>query len=369
MSRITEQFILRRTTAAVLRSALPPKVTHYVFCGLSAEQERLYEAITELQKRSLVSNGGEWRVARCVRRRDSQVTLSFVHALRLLCVHPALCRECAEHSSALQALVGGDDVEREERGDTEREERDDTEREERDDIEREERGDTEREERDDTEREERDDIEREERGDIEREERGDTEREERDDDTSLSYKLDAITRIVAAILASTDELVLVISTYTQILNFLGKLCDARNWGYFRLDGSTDVAQRQSLVNAFNARLTPKRLFLLSARAGGVGLNITGASRVVMVEPAWNPAIDAQSVARSWRFGQTRTVFVYRVFLSGSIEEVILQRQLLKKDIADVAVDHSAVGEGKLDRDELREVFQLKKVGVVWEGDA
>lgn len=92
MSRITEQFILRRTTAAVLRSALPPKVTHYVFCGLSAEQERLYEAITELQKRSLVSNGGEWRVARCVRRRDSQVTLSFVHALRLLCVHPALCR-------------------------------------------------------------------------------------------------------------------------------------------------------------------------------------------------------------------------------------------------------------------------------------
>lgn len=320
MSRITEQFILRRTTAAVLRSALPPKVTHYVFCGLSAEQERLYEAITELQKQSLVSNGGEWGVARRVRRRDSQVTLSFVHALRLLCVHPALCRECAEHSSALQALVGGDD-------------------------------------------------EREERGDIEREERGDTEREERDDDTSLSYKLDAITRIVAAILASTDELVLVISTYTQILNFLGKLCDARNWGYFRLDGSTDVAQRQSLVNAFNARLTPKRLFLLSARAGGVGLNITGASRVVMVEPAWNPAIDAQSVARSWRFGQTRTVFVYRVFLSGSIEEVILQRQLLKKDIADVAVDHSAVGEGKLDRDELREIFQLKKVGMVEKSDA
>lgn len=320
MSRITEQFILRRTTAAVLRSALPPKVTHYVFCGLSAEQERLYEAITELQKQSLVSNGGEWGVARRVRRRDSQVTLSFVHALRLLCVHPALCRECAEHSSALQALVGGDD-------------------------------------------------EREERGDIEREERGDTEREERGDDTPLSYKLDAITHIIAAILASTDELVLVISTYTQILNFLGKLCDARNWGYFRLDGSTDVAQRQSLVNAFNARLTPKRLFLLSARAGGVGLNITGASRVVMVEPAWNPAIDAQSVARSWRFGQTRTVFVYRVFLSGSIEEVILQRQLLKKDIADVAVDHSAVGEGKLDRDELREVFQLKKVGVVGESDA
>ncbi|KAM7455302.1 hypothetical protein BLSTO_03947 [Blastocystis sp. subtype 1] len=176
-----------------------------------------------------------------------------------------------------------------------------------------------------------------------------------------SKKVAAIERVIEAVLSGTDELLLLISTYTQIMDFLGRMCDRHNWGYFRLDGSTEVSQRQSLVNSFNARLTPKRLFLLSARAGGVGLNITGASRVVMVEPAWNPAIDSQSIARSWRFGQTRPVFVYRFFLSGSIEEVMLQRQLLKKDIADVAVDHSAVGEGKLDRDEMREVFSLKRV--------
>ena len=167
--------------------------------------------------------------------------------------------------------------------------------------------------------------------------------------------------IVQEILETTDELILVISTYTQILDFFCQFCDSKSWGYFRLDGTTEVSQRQSLVNSFNSRFTNKRLFVLSARAGGVGLNITGASRVVMLEPAWNPAIDAQSIARSWRFGQTRTVYVYRLFLSGSIEEVMLQRQLLKKDIADVAVDHTSVGEGKLDKDELREVFRLKDV--------
>ena len=171
----------------------------------------------------------------------------------------------------------------------------------------------------------------------------------------------AVEVIVQEILEMTDELILVISTYTQILDFFCHFCDSKNWGYFRLDGTTEVSQRQSLVNSFNSRFTNKRLFVLSARAGGVGLNITGASRVVMLEPAWNPAIDAQSIARSWRFGQTRTVYVYRLFLSGSIEEVMLQRQLLKKDIADVAVDHTSVGEGKLDKDELREVFRLKDV--------
>ena len=166
---------------------------------------------------------------------------------------------------------------------------------------------------------------------------------------------------IQKILASTDELLLVISTYTQILDLFATICSHHHWDFFRLDGSTEIAQRQTIVNSFNARFTSKRLFLLSARAGGVGLNITGASRVILLEPAWNPAVDAQSIARSWRFGQQRHVFVYRFFLSGTIEEVILQRQLLKKDIAEVAVDHSSVGEGKLSKEELREVFKLKDV--------
>ena len=176
-----------------------------------------------------------------------------------------------------------------------------------------------------------------------------------------SIKLTAVQLLIQKILASTDELLLVISTYTQILDLFDAICTHHHWDFFRLDGSTEITQRQTIVNSFNARFTSKRLFLLSARAGGVGLNITGASRVILLEPAWNPAVDAQSIARSWRFGQQRHVFVYRFFLSGTIEEVILQRQLLKKDIAEVAVDHSSVGEGKLSKEELREVFKLKDV--------
>lgn len=219
-----------------------------------------------------------------------QTTLTFLHVLRLLCIHPSLCLESINTNgflSSLCPLVSGSS------------------------------------------------------------------------DLKESLKMMSVIALIERILTTTDELLLVISTYTQILDFCAALFDAKQWGFFRLDGSTDSSKRQTMVNSFNSRFTANRLFLLSAKAGGVGLNITGASRVIMMEPAWNPAIDAQSIARAWRFGQTRTVFVYRVFLSGSIEEVMLQRQLLKKDISDVTVDHGRVGEGKLTREEMKELFTLK----------
>ena len=287
LSRITDQFILRRTTASILRTSLPPKITHYLFTPLASKQRQLYEKLIELQRGSLAEYGGD----------AGQLTLTFLHALRLLCVHPSLIRESIQSTSALSSLLPILETDNIKNGDL----------------------------------------------------------------TSQSVKMEAVELLLSSILAHTDEQILVISSYTQILDYFGSFCDSKNWGYFRLDGQTDVAQRQSLVNSFNHRYTSKRLFILSARAGGVGLNSTGASRVVMLEPAWNPAIDLQSIARAWRFGQTRKVFVYRLFVAGSIEEVMLQRQLLKKAIADVAVDHTAMGEGKLDREEMREVFRLKEV--------
>ena len=270
------------------------------------------------------------------------MTLSFIHMLRLLCVHPALCRDTVEKSAQLQVLQPPKPVQHVKTSRSQA-------------LKGSQSSQTLKEAPSQTLKEAQQPKESQKPLSIQEclevaEPEG-------------SKKVEAIERIIEAVLGTTDELVLLISTYTQVMDFLGRMCDRHNWDYFRLDGSTEVSQRQSLVNSFNARLTSKRLFLLSARAGGVGLNITGASRVLMVEPAWNPAIDSQSIARSWRFGQTRPVFVYRFFLSGSIEEVMLQRQLLKKDIADVAVDHSAVGEGKLDRDEMREVFQLRNVRV------
>lgn len=222
----------------------------------------------------------------------NQTTLTFLHLLRLLCIHPSLCSESIHANTFLQSI---------------------------------------------------EDL------------------LEKDDEHSESVKSDSITRLIDTLLRSTNESILLISTYTQILDFWAAICNSNNWGYYRLDGSTDVSKRQSMVDSFNNHMNSNRLFLLSAKAGGVGLNITGASRVIMIEPAWNPAIDSQSIARAWRFGQTRTVVVYRFFLSGSIEEVILQRQLLKKDISYVTVDHGQIGEGKLTREEMKELFSLKNV--------
>ena len=294
------------------------------------------------------------------------MTLSFIHMLRLLCVHPALCRDTVEKSAQLQALQPPKPVQHVKTSRSQA-------------LKGSQSSQTLKEASSQTLKEASSQTLKEAPSQTLKEAPSQTLKEAQQPKESQkplsiqeclevaepegSKKVEAIERIIEAVLGTTDELVLLISTYTQVMDFLGRMCDRHNWDYFRLDGSTEVSQRQSLVNSFNARLTSKRLFLLSARAGGVGLNITGASRVLMVEPAWNPAIDSQSIARSWRFGQTRPVFVYRFFLSGSIEEVMLQRQLLKKDIADVAVDHSAVGEGKLDRDEMREVFQLRNVRV------
>lgn len=80
------------------------------------------------------------------------------------------------------------------------------------------------------------------------------------------------------------------------------------------------------------------VFLLSAKAGGVGLNLIGASRLILFDLDWNPAHDLQAMARIWRDGQTRPVHIYRLLTTGSIEEKIFQRQMKKQGISGSVVD-------------------------------
>lgn len=82
---------------------------------------------------------------------------------------------------------------------------------------------------------------------------------------------------------------------------------------FRLDGQTHPEKRQALVNDFNNSKDSNDIFLLSTNAGGVGLNLIGANRLVMFDCSWNPAIDFQAMARTWREGQKKKVFIYRLF--------------------------------------------------------
>lgn len=82
----------------------------------------------------------------------------------------------------------------------------------------------------------------------------------------------------------------------------------------RLDGTTPAAQRNNIVERFNNSYTSSFVFLLSAKAGGVGLNITGASRLILFDSDWNPATDLQAVSRIWRDGQKYPVYIYRLVI-------------------------------------------------------
>lgn len=107
-----------------------------------------------------------------------------------------------------------------------------------------------------------------------------------------------------------------------------------------MDGTTPVIKRPALVDLFNADPSIF-LFLLTTRVGGLGLNLTGADRVVLFDPDWNPSVDAQARERCWRIGQKRAVAVYRLLTAGTIEEKIYHRQIFKTVLA-----HRVLGEGR-----------------------
>ena len=104
------------------------------------------------------------------------------------------------------------------------------------------------------------------------------------------------------------------------------------YAYVRLDGGTSLAARQGLVDRFN---NDDRIFaaLLTTRVGGVGINLTGADRVVLVDPDWNPQTDIQARERAWRLGQTKPVTIYRLIVAGTIEEKIYHRQIFKTQLS------------------------------------
>lgn len=123
---------------------------------------------------------------------------------------------------------------------------------------------------------------------------------------------------------------LLFSQGTQMLDILERF--AQNLGgiqYVRMDGKTPIKQRQTLVDQFNN--DPNlNLFLLTTKVGGLGVNLTGADRVIIFDPDWNPSTDVQARERAWRLGQKREVTIYRLMTAGTIEEKIYHRQIFKQ---------------------------------------
>ncbi|KAL8702810.1 MAG: hypothetical protein Q9201_004026 [Fulgogasparrea decipioides] len=97
----------------------------------------------------------------------------------------------------------------------------------------------------------------------------------------------------------------------------------------RMDGNTPIHARQGLVDEFNSS-SEAHVFLLTTKVGGLGINLTGANRVIIYDPDWNPSTDVQARERAWRLGQKREVMIYRLMTAGTIEEKIYHRQLFKQ---------------------------------------
>jgi len=163
-----------------------------------------------------------------------------------------------------------------------------------------------------------------------------------------SAKLDALTGQLEDVLSEGHK-VLVFSQFTSFLSLLRKRLDANKTTYEYLDGKT--RDRQAKVERFQTDHAC-RLFLISLKAGGVGLNLTAADYVFLLDPWWNPAVEAQAIDRTHRIGQTRRVFAYRLIARNTVEEKVLKLQQTKRDLADaiITADNSVIS--KLGREDL-----------------
>ena len=173
-----------------------------------------------------------------------------------------------------------------------------------------------------------------------------------DDELSFSSgKFDEITRNLLNIVAEGHK-VLVFSSFVKHLDLFAGFCHDQQLAYSYLTGET--TKRGEVVNRFQND-EEIRIFLISLKAGGFGLNLTAADYVFLLDPWWNPAVEQQALSRAHRIGQNKKVFVYRFITKDSIEEKILRLQEKKSRLADMFAGSSNPFSG-ISEEEIMDLF-------------
>nr|CCA25191.1 DNA repair and recombination protein RAD54 putative [Albugo laibachii Nc14] len=299
LCNIVNQFILRRGNTLNAKH-LPPKLMQVICCPLSSLQEKLY-------KRFLES-----KAMRNIMKQQNVNVLPSITALKKLCNHPLLLFK--DDGTALLKLPGFEDCQQ---------------------I-----------------------IASEQKNNFTSGQRAFSTNQKQTCHPGWSGKLQLLDHLMQMMRKETKERIVVVSNYTQTLDLVSLLCSERNWPFVRLDGTISPKKRQQMVDVFNDPTTHSFAFLLSSKAGGCGLNLIGANRLVLFDPDWNPATDKQAAARVWREGQKQMCYVYRFLATGSLEEKIFQRQLSKEGLQSIVDDKDEVN--SLSSKDLKKLFVLQE---------
>ena len=171
--------------------------------------------------------------------------------------------------------------------------------------------------------------------------------------TKKSIKIDELVRELEE--NTGNHKLLVFSQFTEMLSLIKDELNEKKIVFSYLDGSTPAAKRQEAVDKFQQDESIK-VFLISLKAGGVGLNLTAADYVYIVDPWWNPAVEQQAIDRTHRIGQTKKIFAYKMICKNTVEEKIVQLQQRKKQIANDLVTEDAGFIKKLSKDDVEFLF-------------
>jgi hypothetical protein len=183
----------------------------------------------------------------------------------------------------------------------------------------------------------------------------------RDKLLSQCQKLEALVALVDQLRAGNHR-TLIFSQSTRMLDIIAAVLD--HVTITRIDGSTKERDRQHLVDDFNREGSHVSCMLLSTKAGGLGLTLTGADRAIIYDPSWNPAEDSQAVDRCYRIGASKPVTIYRLIAAGTVEERMYEKQVFKDGIKRAVVNNKGGATHRhFTSADLKRLFTLSPIGV------